>query len=155
MGQSTNGQICYGISFEDGFQFPWNEVDKSIEAWWREDIMKFKPSFEIYADTETGYINNIKPEQSLINKYYKEKNDFKELHPCPIEEVNTCSGDYPMYILALTGTCQTANRGCPETFDPTKLVITDEQKNSLIEFCKTHGIEFEGEPAWYLSSYWG
>jgi hypothetical protein len=69
--------------------------------------------------------------------------------------VNVCSGDNPIYILALKGMGFIAKRGRPQAFDPSLLIVTDDQQQSLIDFCKTYNIDVEGKPQWYLSSYWG
>ena len=36
MGVSTDGQICFGIAFEECTEFPWDseEYDGDIDAWW-------------------------------------------------------------------------------------------------------------------------
>ena len=37
MGVNTDGQICFGIKFEEGDEFPWEDVDGDydLEEWWR------------------------------------------------------------------------------------------------------------------------
>jgi len=59
-----------------------------------------------------------------------------------------------MYILAVPGTLIEANRGCPvrihELKDPPKQAIA-----LLLAFCKEYNLTYDGEPGWWLSSYWG
>ena len=153
MGVSTNGQICFGVLCEEGQEFPWDEYDGE-EEWWLK-ICAFKPSLQVY-DLHGNRLPGITEAQ--CDKYWEEKRAFAEAHPLPVELVNYCSGDYPMYILAAKDTCQSASRGNAEEFAPAKLTVTPEQTEQLLDFCRKH-IEWEGgnppEPKWYLSSYWG
>ena len=154
MSQSTDGQICYGVLLEDGYEFPWG--DKSHEDWWYEDVCGFKSSFhdQIYADTKTGYVNNVRPPQELFDKYFEESEAFQKLHPIPFELVNYCSGDYPMYILAIPSTVKSASRGFPEVIDLQGFKISAEEFDIFNSFCQKHGFNAK-ESKWYLSSYWG
>lgn len=154
MGVSTNGQICYGILFDEGTEFPWTRDDNDIEHWWVYTVHGFKHSFEIY--TEAGhYIGGQRPAQDVLDKYYGEKREFEKTMPkLPVELVNVCSCDYPQYILAALGTEKTAYRGRPVVFYPDELAAGEDERNTLLNFCHTHDIPFEGEPRWYLSSLW-
>ena len=156
MGVSTNGQICYGILFEEDTEFPWEGHDGDIEDWWLTKVLGFKHSFEIYTE-EGEYIGGKEPDKSVIDKYYFEKKKFEDSHPkVPVTLVNVCSCENPQYILAIPSTVKTARRGYPERFQPSLLTahLTIEQIDALTEFCETHKIEYEGEPGWYLSSEW-
>lgn len=158
MSISTDGQICYGVVLADTSNFPWNisEFDYDINTWWTYGILGFTHSFELF-DEKGGW---IEPRQSkkIEDKYFQEQRDFEENHEkIPYELVNYCSGDYPMYILAIKRTCLSARRGYPEKFSPQELsLISQEEDRDLIEFCKKYEIPTNGENAgWYLSSYWG
>jgi hypothetical protein len=37
MGISTDGSVCYGILFDEGFEFPWDDEENEgyIEDWWK------------------------------------------------------------------------------------------------------------------------
>lgn len=157
MSTSTNGQICYGYILSEDAELPWrnDEYDYDIETWWTYGVLGFKHSFELF--DEKG--NWIEPRQSkeIEDKYFQEQRDFEETHEkLPYELVNYCSDDYPMYILAITKTCMIARRGYPEKFSPQEMeMISQEENTDLSDFCKKYGIETEGKPGWYLSSYWG
>lgn len=154
MGVSTDGQICYGVKFEEGYEFPWDiDHDGDIEEWWLA-VKGFKPSVEVY-DSDGEYINGIEPEESVINNYYQEKRDFVKANPRPVEEVNYCSGNCPMYILAIPSSCKSNSRGYPESFKPEELAVTDEEKSGLAAFIEEYELEPESEPGWWLSSYYG
>jgi hypothetical protein len=155
MGVTTDGQISYGVAFEEEFEFPWSEErEGDIYAWWIYDVLEFKHSTEIYADTKSGYVGDVKPAEDVITAYHKERREFSNAHPLPVEVVNYCAGEYPMHILAVPRTVKTANRGEPTKFDPEELTVTDAERDALLKFCADHGITHE-EPAWMLTSYWG
>lgn len=165
MGQSTDGQICYGIAFPDGFSFPWDDHEK----WWRE-VNGYKHPFKLYNNDESGYIGGVRDEKK-IDAYYDHQHAWDKEHPFPVELVNYCSGDCPMYILAVKETCKNNSRGYPEKFNPAELKVTEEQKQSLLDFCNKYlgekisehnNDEYISEdnkivlePEWYLTSYWG
>ena len=149
MGVSTNGIICYGISFEEDFEFPW---DDDWDEWWIK-ICGYKPLFEMY-DEKGEYIAGMKPAQEDRDKYWDHKYKFKKEHPMPVEIVTHCSGDYPMYIIAIPRTVMSASRGYPLEFFPDDLKDTLEDENILLQFCKDHGIEHEEMPKWWLASLW-
>jgi hypothetical protein len=158
MGQSTNGQICYGILFNEDTEFPWDKETNrwpDIEEWWVFDVLDFRHSFEIFTP-EGDWIGGKEWPKEKINQYYEERESFEEQNPeLPVVLVNYCSSEYPIYILAIPETYFEANRGYPKEFSPPNLTITDDQKDILINFCNDHDIEFDDEPGWYLSSYWG
>lgn len=154
MGTSTDGQICFGIEFEEGFEFPWDELG-DIDDWWTREVQGFRHSFEIY-DDNGEYLNGARPEQDVIDRYYEEQRKFKEENPkLPVELVNYCSGSVPMYILAVPRTSLSCRRGYPIEFDPSALMVTEDEKEALLQFCKDHGLEHDAEPKWLLSSYRG
>lgn len=156
MGVSTNGQLCYGIKFEEDFEFPWGaeEFDGDITEWWRSVNGYVNPNFNPY--TEAGeYKPGVTREDPRVDEYFKHSRDWDAAHPVPVGLVNYCSGDYAMYILAVPGVGLSNRRGYPEEFDPSALKVSDEQRAALLEFCKTHKIEHDEEPKWWLSSYWG
>lgn len=135
MGVSTDGQICFGNVYEEGFEFPWDEYD--LEDWWRK---------EQGFDESKGY-----PAEGWLD-YQKE---FDAAHPCSVELVNYCSGDCPMYILAVPSTCKSNNRGYPEQFEPLELVVPEGELKTFHDFCIKHDLIPEEDAAWYLTSYWG
>jgi hypothetical protein len=154
MGVSTNGEIFYGVVFEEDYEFPWDkEHDGDIDAWWLYGVHGFKHSFELY-DAMGNCLNGREPSSEESGRYFDESRAFVEAHPLPVELVNYCSGDYPMYALAVPGTVITARRGYPAEFDPATLTVKMEQVDALREFCADHEIEFPKEPAWLLTSCW-
>lgn len=155
MGTSTNGQICHGVAFEEDFEFPWDaEHDGDIDSWWLYGVHGFKHSFEIY-DANGNHLNGKQPSAEDISRYFKESREFVDANPLPVTLVNYCSGDYPMYAIAVPRTVINAFRGDPTEFDPAALTVTDAERDALLSFCADHGIEVPSEPKWLLTSYWG
>lgn len=139
MGQSTDGELWYGVVFEDGYEFPWDaeSFDGDIKDWWRA---------EQGFDSTRGY-----PAAGWLEY----QNQFDAERPCPVEVVNYCSGEYPMYALAVTGTLQTASRGYPKLIEG--LGISDGEIQPLRDFLVKYELKPEPDKpeGWYLSSYWG
>ena len=177
MSTSTDGQICCGIMLEEGTELPWTtgeyEDDNDLGGWWINGICQFKPEHPIYSDDATYeermsvakthvdrenalYLHNRQPTKEEYSLYFNEKKAFDLAHPLVVAEINYCSGDYPMIILAVPDSIKTADRGSPVAFDPAELIVSDEQVAALVEFCKTYDIDTGDEqPKWWLSSYWG
>lgn len=163
MGVSTDGQLCYGIPFPEGFEFPWG--GKSESTWWRE-VNGYKPPFMLY-DEDGDYLNGNKPTEDLIDKYYDHQHAWEKANPLPIELVNYCSGDYPMYMIAVKGSLTNNSRGFAQKINPAELVVTDEQKQILLDFIEKYikgsveeydeewSEKIKLEADWYLTSYWG
>lgn len=156
MGTSTNGQICYGIMFEEDFDFPWGDAkyDGDIEEWWKEVSGYVNPHFNPW--TEDGdYKEGVAHDDPRIQEYHDHRYDWAQNNPLPIEVVNYCSGDCPMYILAVPSTFESASCGYPTVINTRELVVKDEAEKDLIDFCKKHGIEVDDTSiGWWLSSLW-
>lgn len=135
MSRSTNGELCYGIIFEDGYEFPWDDREKGYcgdhDEWYIAEVLK------------------------MIFESYSDRFDYMKTNPMPFEVLNYCSGEYPMYILAVRGTVKTARRGDPVTFDPKDLVVDEEAVDKFLEFCKEHELVGESPIGWHLTSYEG
>lgn len=168
MGVSTNGNICYGIPFKEDQRFPWDEepYHGDLEKWWYREIAGIPYYQEGIFSNETGdYMpGKTQADADAAYKVWAKKRDayIAEQGPIWIEDLNYCSGGVPMIMLALKKTCLVARRGYPELFDPTELVVSDEDRQRLIDFCREHVKPSEDEwpeypelePCWYLSSYW-
>ena len=156
MGVSTDGQLCYGILIEEGFEFPWEQErwDYDIEDWWVYGICGYTNPIELY-DAHGEYLNGREPTKEEIDLYYNSRRAFSKEHPVPIKLVNYCSGDYPMWILATPGSCMVANRGYPKPFEPEALSIEPTEEKALLQFCIDHKMPINDGPQWWLSSYWG
>lgn len=157
MGQSTNGQLAWGVVFDEGIEFPWDseEFDGDAEDWWATETGWVSPVGAPYADTPSGYAPGFSRDDPRIDEYYDSKRSWLKDHPLPFKEVNYCSGDYPMYMLVVPGSLVVAYRGEPEAVDVTALQVSADEQQALLSFCDKYDLVFSGEPGWYLSSYWG
>lgn len=158
---STDGQICFGVMLgeEGDVELPWIDDaetwDNDPEEWWTKEVLGFKHSFEVF-DERGEYLKGFTRKDPRVDKYFDEEFQFKKTAPkMPFELVNCCSGDYPMWILAIPSTTMSASRGYPVKFDPAKLVVNPIELSQLLEFCEKYGIEYDGDPKWWLSSYYG
>lgn len=145
---STDGILCFGVIV--GEDAPFGDYD--IEEWWT-TVRGFSPTKEIY-DKDGEYINGIEPSEDDLDPYWDERQKFFEQNPIPVDFVNYCSNDYPMWIFATPSSVRTANRGYPKMFNPDDLVVDEDELIALYEFCKEFEIEYD-TPKWYLCSYWG
>ena len=157
MGQSTDAQICYGVSLDEDFEAPWykEKYDYDIELWWIYKIKGYIDPVQIY--NEAGnYINELPPSKEDEDKFYESRKRFLKDNPVPIDAVYHCSNEYQMWILAIPGTVISANRGCPTEFHPLQLAFTIKDYKKLMDFCKLIGVEATDEnTGWWLSSWWG
>lgn len=161
MGISSDGQICYGIAFEEDYPFPW--VDKkwegNAESWWFKDVCGYKPLFEMF-DKDGMWINGEEFPKEKISEYYADYDKFKAANPMPVEIEMYCSYDYPMYIVSVPGTTLSASRGYTEEFTPSE--IDPVKAKAVIDFCEKYCksedeyCEFpKMKPGWLLSSMYG
>ncbi len=155
MGVSTNAEINYGIVFEEDFEFPWSDekYEGDIGEWWL-DANGYKPPFEPYTK-DGNYAPGFKEKDPRLDEYYEHLRKWMAANPIGVELVNYCSGDCPMHMLAIVGLGMVANRGYPTLIDPSKLAVDEAAIDKLMAFCAKWGIETDGKPGWYLTSYWG
>jgi len=134
MGTCIDGQLCYGIVFEEDFEFPWYE--DGILDWWLE-VCGNKNPFDCGKDPK---------------EYFRYRREAMERSPVPFTLVNYCYVDDPMYIVAIPSTVKTASRCYPEKI--TSLDIDERERTAFLDACKKY-LGVEEEPKWYLSSFWG
>ncbi len=151
--------------FDEGFEFPWDadEFDGDIEEWWKHvngyDNPHYCPFTEAgeYKDDAPVTVDqfgqkSVKHDDPRVSAYYEYRRKWMSSNPVPIEVVNYCSGDCPMYVLAVKHI--ECSRGYPQEIDPALLEVTDDDKQRLRDFLERFDIEAD-EPKWWLTSYWG
>ena len=174
MGQSTNGILVFGSDIgtdEDAIEsMPWYEEDAEdgngedgfltwfyklhghdVYAAWEKfpfDELRALPwdkkkEAEIQWEKDNPWFR-----EGLDQKYEIEK-QLKEL--IPIEIVDHCSCDYPLYIIGIKGYVHTAHRGYPETISTLEVLSEDLEKAQV--FCEAYKIPFQN-PQWFLASMW-
>jgi hypothetical protein len=154
MGTSTDGQLSFGVAFEVEFEFPWSDdkYEGNIDVWWR-DVRGFVNPVESPFDDSGNYKPGVNRGSPVISKYFAKQREWEKANPLPVELVNYCSDDYPMWIIATKHIH--AHRGTPKAVDVDFLRDTDEAYQTLCEFLEEFSIESDGEIRWWLSSYWG
>lgn len=139
MGQSTDGILVFGF-------------DLGVEDESPDFLGEFDDLTDLLSDEAglTEWRNDFTDAQS--SAYFKTRRELEAA--CPVDIVLHCSGDYPMYILAIRGYEYSASRGSPEIIEMDKLIVDDAKIQAAKEWCEAHGIEWQ-EPKWVLASYWG
>jgi hypothetical protein len=161
MGVSTDGQLSFGILFEENYVFPWDENEDGqspsgsgdIEEYWKK-LKGFVNPAEDPFDEKGNYKAGFSSDHPGTKEWYSNKRVWLFNNPIPIEIVNYCAGDYPMIILATKHI--SCGRGYPTVIDPDFLNINiEEEEKKLSDFLSICGIETTEKAKWYLSSYWG
>jgi hypothetical protein len=145
MGQSTDAKIFFGFPIEggeDGTAF-WENPGAEAKDW--EEFVAAKlgvksPTAEYSEETKPAY-----------HAYWDAKREA--IAKLDVEVVEHCSGDHPLYALAVKTTYTRVCRGDIETFQPDHFYWKEEWFTKLRAFCELVGLEYK-EPAWCVCSYW-
>jgi len=153
MGISTDGQLSYGVVFDEYFEFPWDaeKWDGDIEDWWR-DVNGFSNPIEYPFDEKGDYKPGYNGESPVVSEYFRHRSEWLKLNPVPIEVVNYCSCELPMYLLASKH--MSNSRGTTQKVALEFFRDTDEASQNLAEFLDKYNIESENDAAWWLTSCW-
>lgn len=149
MGVSTDGELNFGIIFEEDTEFPWEKYD--FDDWWMNEC-GWEPPFELY-DSDGEYIDGVRPPEEKIGEYFRAMREFESKNPAPIRLINYCSSKFPMWMIAV-GQGHRASRGYPQRINPDELIVYPEEIEMLKDFCEKYIGEFS-DPGWYLTSYYG
>lgn len=144
MGQSTNAIIAFGFNLGE-------ELPEKLQS-----LMD--------GEDEPDLQEMLALDHSIIMPEYTETCDYKEyaaardaaLSQIKINLIEHCSGDYPMYFLAVRGSDELAIRGEPTALDPDYLDTMrffPESIDAMRAFCNRHGIEWQ-EAKWHIFSMW-
>ncbi len=129
MGQSTDAILCFGVELGEDDEAP--------------SFMEGFDEFDDFLMNEGG-----QPRWGEAGHSFDKQREW--LAAQPVEMVLHCSGDYPMYILAVRGTVTTASRGYPQA------VTTEDPDHTQVQrymsWLSDHGIE--DEPKWLICSMW-
>ena len=138
MGQSTDAIIAFGVDFGEE---PTGKFFRKLEK-------DFEWDFDSYIENELSIPAWSEPGRPE----YGEGSDRLKCYP--VELISHCSGDCPMYILAIRGTQRLARRGYPESLDLSTLSVTDAEIETFTAWCKKHGVSTKTKPQWLLFSDW-
>lgn len=159
MGVSTDGILCYGfrIHNERG-----DEVEEDSPDWLKlpgdeDQSMEFEDFLAKLADLQKPdsfdtekYDSDPVYAQTWSDYWAKKRNLKKEFG---VTLVMHCSGEYPMWILAVEECNHSSSRGSPLSFGQ-GIEVKPEWREKLVVFCERAGIEFR-EPELLLCSYLG
>jgi len=157
MGVSTDGIIFCGWPLEEDAELPWDNEDNEddgVEDCWRR-VSGYKPLFELW--TPAGeYVGGVRPPEDRMSAYGDHQREWDKANPIPFEVENYCSAECPMYAITVPGAGATARRGYPTKIDASFMGSVDSVKvEGIRALLAEHGVELDGEPSWYLGSYWG
>ena len=154
MGIRNDGQLNYGIPFDEGMEFPWDEekFEGDIEVWWV--VINGGPIEPDNITTPDGR-DWLPGGQEQHDVYLEEKRNFLNDNPLPIKLVTYCSYEYPMYLIGSPHLSFNAARGEAVKVNRSQVVVEDNYKNIIIDFCDKYGIDMPCEPGWYLTSLYG
>lgn len=152
MGISSDGQLNYGICFEEEFEFPWGE---DVKEWWKK-INGFKNPHPSPFD-ETGNWKDGKEDDAVYEVWLSFEREWENNNPIPIEMKMHCSYDYPMYIMICPETGYYNSRGFPTEIPLHELnnFHTEKAQAIIKEFCKKYEIETDFKFGWWLTSLYG
>jgi len=152
MGVSTDGIIAFGVMCEEGTEFPWDDFD-DVSEWWL-TTSGYVPTLHPF--TKLGeYAEGWTEQDSRLDIYFAERRGWEKEHPIPVEVVNYCSHNAPMFAICIPGTLICCTRGYPKAFDVEALRVTEEEVGSLLAFLDEYNIESDRNPQWLLMSFWG
>ena len=154
MGINVNGQIAFGVTFEDGFEFPWDHEEyDGIEAWWME-VNGYEPIYQPFTP-DGQYADGWDRDDPRLEEHYQSRRSWLEDNPIPVVDINTCSGDYPVYMLAIPDTLTGCSWDSPTKLSKTRMADpVPEKVKAMIDFLANHEIDCDNEPAWWLTSYY-
>ena len=154
MGVSTDGQLSFGVAFDEGHEFPWDDekYDGEIEDWWK-GVNGYSCPVEDPFTPEGQYKPGFNRDSPEVDAFFKHSRDWFEENPIPVEVVNYCSGDCPMYLLAVKHI--ECSRGYPQEIEPSFLEVSEEEQGRLQGFLDRFEIKDGIGPKWWLTSYWG
>jgi hypothetical protein len=151
MGYDASATICFGLSFDEDFEFPW---DDDAEDWWIDVIHAYKPPFQLF-DGQGRYIDGKTPTQKQIHEYYDHRQAFQEKHPLPAVFVHSGSDELSSPILAVPSSVVKTSWDAPAEIGAHIFAsINAEELQKFKEFCMGY-LGIVTDPKWYLSAYYG
>lgn len=150
MGSDAKSSICYGVSFEDGADFPWED---NLDDWWLKES-GFKPPFELF-DEHGEYINGVRPPEAKVDEYYDKKHEWEKQHPVPVDLVYCGSDEGHLTIVAIPSSVIRSDWEEPKELSTNLSLQREVGANDLKKFYRFYLKYFKVIPdlKWYMSSY--
>jgi len=158
MGVSTDAILCYGFQFKDEE----GREKEGAPEWLIDEATGEEMMLDDFLARLVGLpepLEHFDEERyasdpaykSAWSEHWKRKRALEDEHG--VEIVLHCSDSYPMYILAVKASVQTASRGSLIELGQA-LSVGPEWRETIRSFCERAKIPFE-EPQLILCSYWG
>lgn len=162
MGISIDAILCYGFrikdaeGYEEGVTIDWlrqerGEEDEGGQMDFDDFLAKLSGLKEPDGGFDEGRYATDPEYKKSWSDYWAKKNKLED--EVGVELVWHCSGDQPMYVLAVKASVQTAWWGEPIELGQS-IAAREEWREKLRVFCERAKIQFE-EPQFILCSYKG
>ena len=149
MGVSTDAILVYGIDLE---ATGYCEESEEPEFFEDEDEYDFDAVLMRDAGLAPWGYHEDEDKREDYKAYSARRKQAQE--QAGVELITHCSGEYPMYILAIAGTAKSASRGTALEITKDDLLMNQlAGLERLRAFCELHDIPW-AEPRWLLCSYW-
>lgn len=156
MGSDPSATLCFGYAFfGEEETFPWSDgdVEYDIDDWWME-VNGYVNPFPCPYDTYGMLLPNIQKEDE--EAYWNHRREWRNANPVPVHVVTCYSSDYPCgYVLTTREVEFRSPDGGPDKLDEAIFSRAYEASQVLKDFCEKYGVETDGDPAWYLTSFYG
>jgi len=177
MGNRASSNLCYGMIFEEGFEFPWTDEDgnSDLDKWWLK-VNGYKEINKLFGDdgewlpeydnglkhwenpTTTEQIKITELRNRLSDENYAAERDFKEkLSLCPVVEIWSGSGDAYEVVLSFNGWGVHGDWDEPQSVDDFILrsYESGEMTSVICQFLEKYDIEHGDKLCGvYLCSLW-
>ena len=153
MSVSTDSILCYGFEVGDEDEKPdWMEPQGDDEEFDFETFLvsKFSDSIKDPAEFDKADYDSNPETRKQWSDYWAAKREL--VKSVNVDLVSHCSGDYPMYVIAVKASITMARRGYPKKLAG-DIVVDPGWHKILEDFCEKTGIPMS-EPCWVLCSYW-
>lgn len=137
---------------------PWDAVSgpmSGLSNWWQ--TVKNCPLECPYdGDSRTGYKAGYSEGDPRVNEYWAAMREWEKENPMPFSIKQHGSCEEPDDFIAVTGVGVSGDWNSPEPVDMHNIEDGVRERGiNLKAFCEEQGIKFEGNPAWWLLSYYG
>lgn len=146
MGQSTDGLVAFGFDLGEQEELP----EALLEAGRQDgDGFEWQSVVSVLTDLTPPGVEWEDTFVQVYRDYWAKQREATENHP--LEMVCHCSGECPMWFLAVRGTVTRAKRGFPQPVEMP--AVSDEAIKALHGFCERFGLKWQ-EPRWHVFSMW-
>lgn len=158
MSTSTDAILFFGYQWEYGVPpFCSEDGDEIIdpndwETYWAA-AHGINPPKEEYPSDRTDQSPAAGTIRAVYAEYWDKKRALAEVAKCRID--THCCCEEPMPYLAIKESRIVASRGFPEEVTPGRIIAPKEWHDQLRQFAEKINLKLEGEPKWWLVSYWG